>query len=325
MSLFRLGRRALLCTALLALTGAQALAQQYPVRPITLIVPVAPGGLTDVVARIVGERLGERLGQPVIVENRAGGGGIVAMKAVSKRPPDGYSLVLVFPGSAALNPILYQPPPYDTLQEFTPIARLVMYALVLIENPNVAVDGKAFLAAAQRKPGALSYGSAGITTSSHLAMELLKREAHLDIVHIPYKGELSALSEVLAGRIAVQFPTLGIALPFIRDGKVKAIGVATAQRSKLAPDIPTLAEAGLPGLDIPGWYGILAPASTPKPIVERLNHEINAILAEPDTVARLEKLGVQPWSSTPEQLGDWIRVETDRWKSVVEQAGIKPE
>jgi tripartite-type tricarboxylate transporter receptor subunit TctC len=280
-------------------------AQDYPTRAVTLVVPVAAGGLTDTVARLLGQRLSTRIGQPVVIENRPGGGGILAMQTARRAPADGYTLVLVFPGAAAVNPVLYRQQPYDTLRDFAPVARVASYPMVLIESP-----------------GTLNYGSAGNTTTSHLAMELLKRQVGIDIVHIPFKGEAPALNELIAGRLSVQFQTLATALPHIKSGDVRALGVAIGQRSKLAPDIPTLAEAGIAGMDIPGWYAVLAPAGTPRPIIARLNKEITAIVEEPETLTRFATLGATAWSSTPEELREWIQSETDRWRVVITESGI---
>jgi tripartite-type tricarboxylate transporter receptor subunit TctC len=302
-----------------------AQAQEYPNRPIKFIVPVAAGGLTDTMTRLLAQRLSERLGQPVVVENRPGGGGILAMKALAAMPADGYAIILVFPGAAAVTPILYKTPPYETLRDFAPVGRVAMYPMVLIASPSLPGTAKEFVEFARGRPGTLNYGSAGNTTTSHLAMELFKWQVGIDIVHVPFKGEAPALNELMAGRLSVLFQTLTTSLPHIRSGKVRALGVATAQRSKLAPEIPTLAESGVGGLDIPGWYGVLAPAGTPEPIIQRLNREFTAIVSEPQTASRLDGLGVQGWTSTPEELRSWIQVETDRWRKVVTEAGIKAD
>lgn len=306
--------------AMLALRLAHA--QDYPTRAVALIVPVAAGGLTDTMARLLGQRLAARIGQPVVIDNRPGGGGILAMQLARRAPADGYTLVLVFPGAAAVNPVLYKQQPYDTMRDFAPVARVASYPMVLIESRGMPATTVEFIALAKSQPGTLNYGSAGNTTTSHLAMELLKRQVGLDIVHIPFKGEAPALNELIAGRLAVQFQTLATALPHIKSGDVRALGVAIGQRSKLAPDIPTLAEAGIAGMDIPGWYGVLAPAGTPKPITVRLNKEITAIVEEPETLAKFAALGATAWPSTPEELGAWIQSETDRWRVVITESGI---
>ncbi len=299
-----------------------ALAQEYPARPITLIVPVAVGGLTDTVGRLLALRLSARLGQPVVVENRPGGGAILAMQSAKRAPADGYTLVLVFPGAAAVNPILYKQQPYDTMRDFAPVARIASYPLVLIGSRDMPVTATGFIALAKSKPGALNYGSAGNTTTSHLAMELFKRQVGIDVKHIPFKGEAPALNELMAGRLAVQFQTLASALPHIKAGTVRALGLALGQRTTLAPDIPTLAEAGINGMDIPGWYGVLAPAGTPRAIVTRLNKEITAIVQEPEVLTRFATLGATAWPASPEELGAWIQRETDRWRTVVTESGI---
>ena len=298
--------------------SAPAIAQDYPARPITLIVPVATGGLTDTMGRLLGQKLSSRIGQPVIIENRPGGGGILAMQTA-------YTLILVFPGAAAVNPILHKPAPYDTLVDFAPVARIASYPLVLIGNREMPASATEFITLARSKPGSLNYGSAGNTTTSHLAMELFKRQVGLDMAHIPFKGEAPALNELLAGRLSVQFQTLTTALPHIRSGSVRPLGLALGQRSKLAPELPTLAESGITGMDIPGWYAILTPAGTPRAIVERLNRELTALVEEPETLARFLTLGAVAWPSTPDELGAWIRSETDRWRVVITESGIKPD
>lgn len=303
-----------------------AQAQEYPSRPIRLIVPSATGGLTDMMGRMLGQRLSDRLGQPVVVENRPGAGAIIGMKAGAQAAPDGYTLTLTYLGAASVNPILYRDPPYDTLREFEPVAQVAAYPMVLLTYPGASFKTvRELVEQAKAKPGAMNYGSPGNASTAHLAMELFKRQTGIDIVHVPFKGEAPPMLELMAGRLTVLFQTLGTALPSIEAGKLHALGLATSERSKRAPDVPTLAELGIQGLDVPGWYGVLAPARTPKAVVDRLNREIVAIVAESEFQQRLSELGVEPVSSSPQAFREWIRSETIRWERVVKDAGIKAE
>ncbi len=303
-----------------------AQAQEYPSRPIKFIIPSATGGLTDTMGRLLGQRLSERVGQPVLVENRTGAGSIVGMKAGAQAAPDGYTITLTFLGAASVNPILYAEPPYDTSRDFVGVSLVASFPMVLLTDVNLSVKSvKEFVDLARSKPGGLNYGSPGNAATAHLAMELFKRRTGIDVVHIPFKGEAAPLHELMAGRLSVLFMTLGSALPAIQAGKVRALAIATRERSKRAPEIPTLAEAGVSDVEVPGWYGVLAPANTPKPIVDRLNREIVAIMNDGDFRTRLAGLGVDPASSTPEAFGAYIRDETERWRKVVKDAGIKAD
>ena len=317
--------KALLCAAALLL-GQPAAAQEYPSRPIKFITPIAAGGLTDTLTRVLGQRLSERMGQPVVVENRPGAGGIIGMDAAAKSAPDGYTIVMVYQGLASVNPILYKVPPYETLRDFVPIAQVATFPMVLIVNPSTPIGSvKELIEQARAKPGSMNYGSAGNATTSHLVMELFKRKAGVDLLHIPYKGEAPALTELLGGRVAVTFNSLPSVLAHIRSGKVRALAIATKERSRLVPDVPTVTESGVADLEVPGWYGILAPAGTPRPIVERLSREFNAVVNEPDTRARLAAQGIDLGGSSSEAFGKWIREETERWRKVITDAGIKAD
>ena len=312
---------ALLAAALPAGTFAQ---ENWPSRPIKLIAPIAAGGLTDTVARLLASGLSTRLGQQVLVDNKPGGGGVIGMTAAAKSPSDGYHLVLAYQGVASVNPVLRADLPYDTLRDFVPVARVATFPMALLVNTKVPVTSlQEFMALARRKPGSLSYASAGNATTSHLTMELFKRRSGVDLVHVPYKGEAPALNDVMGGQIDVAFSTLGVVLPHVSSGRFKVLGVTSAQRSALAPDLPTIDEAGLPGFQSTGWYGVLAPAGTPRPVIERLNRELLAVLAEQETRERMTALALVPGGSSADALRQWIIEDTERWRKVIAEAGIK--
>lgn len=303
-----------------------AAAQEYPAKPIKFIAPIAAGGLTDTLTRVLGQRLSERMGQPVVVDNRPGAGGLIGMEAAAKSAPDGYTIVMVYQGLASVNPILFKVPPYETLRDYVPIAQVATFPMVLVVNASAPIATlKELVEQARAKPGSMNYGSAGNATTSHLVMELFKRKAGLDLLHIPYKGEAPALTELLGGRVAVTFNSLPSVLAHIRSGKVRALAIATRERSKLVPEVPTVTEAGIADLEVPGWYGVLAPAGTPRTIVDRLSREFNAVVSEPDTRARLALQGIDLGGSTSEAFGSWIREETERWRKVIADAGIKAD
>lgn len=248
------------------------------------------------------------------------------MKAIAAAAPDGYTMGLTWLGAASVNPILYKDPPYETLRDFAPVTQVSSFPMVLLVNPNSpAKTVKELVDLARAKPGSLNYGSPGNATTAHLTTELFKRNAGIDMVHVPFKSEAPTLDELMAGRLSALFITLTSALPQIRAGKVRALGIASKERTKLAPDIPTIAESGVPDFDVPGWHGILAPAHTPKAIVDKLSREFGLIVGEPDFRTRLTGLGVEPVGSTPEAFGARIRDETERWRKVVTEAGIKAD
>jgi tripartite-type tricarboxylate transporter receptor subunit TctC len=325
--------RYLLQTARLAMAAAClvtapmfAAAQPYPNRPIHLVVGFPPGGINDIVARIVGQKMSESLGQPVIVENRGGAGGTIGADWVSKATSDGYTLLLGSVSNLAMAPSLYASLPYDPTKDFTPVGLVAAAPNIMVVNPDFPVHSvKDLIELAKQKPGTINYASAGIGTSNHLTVELLKVMADIDIVHVPYRGDGPAIVAVLAGQVPMQFPTLPVALPYIKSGKLRAVAVSSSTRSPLLPEVPTVAESGgLPEFAVSIWVGIVAPPGTPKEIVDKLNAEIRKAVALPDIREHLEALGADPASDTPEQFSAYIAAETAQWLKVARAAKIKP-
>ncbi|OZI78027.1 ABC transporter substrate-binding protein [Bordetella genomosp. 12] len=307
------------CLAMAA--GAQA--ADFPNRPITLVVPFPAGGTPDILARILSEPMAARLGQPFIIENRAGAGGNIGAQAVMRAPADGQTLLMCAFG-CAVAPALYQPPPYDIQKDFTPVTMLGTVPSVLVINPKVPAQTVGELIAyAKAHPGALNAASSGIGGSAHLATELFKQRAGVEIAHIPYKGAGQVAADLLGGQVDMYFDNLPASLPSIRAGKLRALAVASAARSASIPDVPTFAEAGLPGFLITPWFGILAPAGTPPATVEKLRAAFAASLAAPQVVERMRELGVQAAVDVP--FGAFLADETARWKDVIERNHIRAE
>jgi tripartite-type tricarboxylate transporter receptor subunit TctC len=300
-----------------------AFAQHYPAKPLRLIVPFPPGGPTDITGRTIGEKLQQRLGQPVIVENRPGAGSIIGTEAVVKSPADGYTLLLGS-NSIALQPLLQAKLPYDPQKELTPVILAVRIPNVLVVHPSVPANSVVeFIALAKSKPGTLNYASVGNATGPHLFAELFRNLTGVNIVHVPYKGTAPAVTDLLGGQVQALFDSLATALPNIRAGKLRALGVTSTQRSKSAPDIPTLAESGAPGYEATGWFGVLA--GTPQDIVTRLNSEIGAILKMPDVEERFLKFGAEGGGGSPADFARFIQSEQAKWGRIIREAGIKAE
>lgn len=320
-------RSALLCAALAACGIAPAAAQQdYPSKPILLVVPFAPGGSSEFLSRLIGSKLTEAWKQQVVVESRPGAAGNIAMEAVQRAKPDGYTLILGHVGTLAVNPAMFAKLPYDPDKGFVPVAMIATVPSLLVVNPSLpAKDFKEFVALAQAKPGTLYYGSAGNGSSGHLAMEYLKQAAHIDLVHVPYKGTGPMITDLLGGQTQATFTGATPLMPHIKAGKLRPIAVGSAKRIASLPDVPTVAEAGLAGFETSQWYGILAPAGTPDAIVRKLSAEINRILKSPEVVERLAADGSIPQGSTPEEFAKFIAGEQKRWATVVKSANIKPE
>jgi tripartite-type tricarboxylate transporter receptor subunit TctC len=310
--------------ALLALVAAPALAQ-FPTKPIVTVVGFEPGGGTDTTARIVAKVLGDNLGQQMVVENRAGAGGNIAVDYVAKSAPDGYTIVLANVGALAVNPHLIKTP-YDPLHDLTPITMAAVFANVLVVQPSLPVSSVAdYVGLAREKPGTVTYASSGIGGAGHLSGELLKVMAKIDIVHVPYKGGGPAMQGFLGGQVSSFFATPISSISQIRAGKAKAIATTGAQRAALMPEVPTIAESGYPGYEALNWYGYLGPRGMPREIVERLNREITRALTSAEAVAALHKTGTEPKSSTPEEFARYIEREYRVWGKVVKEAGIKAQ
>ena len=298
---------------------------QFPNKPIVTVVGFEPGGGTDTTARIVGPVLGEQVGQQVVVENRAGAGGNIAVDNVAKAAPDGYTIVLANVGALAVNPHILKTP-YDPLRDLTPITMAAVFANVLVVQPSLPVNSVAdFVKLARDKPGIITYASSGIGGAGHLAGELLKVMAKMDIVHVPYKGGGPAMQGFLGGQVNSFFATPVSSISQIRAGRAKPIATTGSKRAALMPDVPTIAESGYPGYEALNWYGYLGPKGMPREIVERLNRELVKALAHPQVVAAMHKTGVEPQSSTPEEFARYIQREYDTWGKVVKEAGIKAQ
>jgi tripartite-type tricarboxylate transporter receptor subunit TctC len=314
-----------ICTAWSAGTIADVGAQAYPNRPIRLIVPFAPGGGTDIAARAIAQKLSEALGQQMIVDNRPGAGTVIGTELAAKSNPDGYTLVQCST-SLSINPSLRSKLPYDALRDFVTITQVVSEPYLVVTHPAFPAQSiKELLALAKAKPGQLTFGSPGTGTGGHFAGELFKLLSGADLIHIPYKGNGPALTDLLGGQINLLFATILPALPHVKSGKLRAIAVSTMRRSSLLPDLPAVAEAGVPGYDSGSWNGLLAPASTPKEIVARLNRESVRILHAPEMRERLAHEGAEAIGNSPAEFTVFIKSETAKWAKVVKAAGIKAE
>jgi tripartite-type tricarboxylate transporter receptor subunit TctC len=303
-----------------------AAAQDYPNRAITLVVPYAAGGGNDVMARIVGEKMSRTLGQQIVVENRPGAGGAVATRAVAKAAPDGYTLVIGGTGSLAVNPSLYANAGYDPRKDFSPVGLIGTSAMIVLVHPSVPAKSMTeLIALAKQDPGKLNYASAGVGSGIHLAAELFATMAGVKLTHIPYKGTGPALSDLIGGHVSIYFSSLPSAIGIAKEGKVRPLAVTGAKRSDIFPDLPTVAEAALPGYEAVLRYGIVAPAGTPRAVVDKLNAALRAALDDPDTKARMARDGTEPVPSTPEQYAADIDREETKWSDVVRKSGAKAE
>ncbi len=318
----------ILCAGmLLTLAATTAQAQAYPARPIRFVVPYAPGGPLDLIARAIGQKLTEATGQAVVVDNKPGAGGNIGADIVAKAAPDGYTIVMGAVATHAINPTLYPKIPYDPVKDFTPVAMVAVVPNVLVVNPALPVKSvKELIDFAKARPSYLNFASGSTGSTGHLAGELFNALAGVQMVHIPYKGGAPAMADLLAGQVQLMFDNLANALPQVKAGKLRALAVTTAQRSAFAPDLPTLAEAGVPGFDLTTWFGIFLPGNAPRDIVLRLNTEINKALNAPDMKDRLEKMGAEPpANNTPERFAAFIKVEFDKYARVIKASGAKVE
>ena len=303
---------------------AQA-ADDYPSKPIRLIVPYAPGGGTDITARMVAQPLAEKFGQPVVLDHKPGAGTMLGTELAAKAPADGYTL-LIAAAPHVINPALVKSIKYDALRDFTPLTMAIAFPYVITMHPGLAPQSiREVIAYAKAHPGKLTYGSSGIGSTNHLAGELFNRMAGVQLTHVPYKGGGPALSDALGGHVAMLFGTVLETLPQVRNGKLRGLAVSSGMRATIAPEIPTIAESGVPGYDVTGWYAFLAPAATPRHIVTRLNEEMTRILATPAVRERLLALGAEPSPTTPEKAQEFISAEFARWDRVIKAARISAE
>jgi tripartite-type tricarboxylate transporter receptor subunit TctC len=312
--------------AALLLAAAPAGAQDYPSRPITLVVPYAAGGGNDAMARVVADHMSRTLRQQIVIENRGGAGGSIATRQAAKMAPDGYTLVLGGTGTLAVNPTLYGNVGYDPRKDFAPVGLIATSALVVLVHPSVPAGSVAeLIALAKKEPGKLNYASAGTGSGIHLGAELFAHMADVKLTHIPYKGSAPALTDLIGGHVAIYFSSMPPAIGNVKEGKVRALAVTGATRSKIFPELPTVAEAGLPGYEAVLHYGIAAPAGTPRPIVDKLNAAMRAALASDDVRQRILADGAEPLPSTPEEYAADIDREETKWSAIVRKSGAKAE
>ena len=321
-----LGKWLIACVSALSclnLSVAPAAAQQFPSRVVKLVVPQTPGGATDVFARKIGQALSEKWGQPVVVENRAGAGGVVGTDVVAKSAPDGYTLLVTYAGSQAINASLYPKLPFDTVRDFQTIATIAVTPFILIVHPKLpARDLAEFIALARSKPDALTYASSGNGSVNHLLGEMLKTETGIKMLHVPYRGVAPAITDVIGGQVDSAFSSVPSVLQMIQSGSVRALAVSSARRVSIAPDIPTIAEAALPGFDVNPWWGILAPAGIDMTIVRKINSDVESILRSREMIEFLATQGAEPLISSPEDFLKLLESDVIKWSKVVKSAGV---
>jgi tripartite-type tricarboxylate transporter receptor subunit TctC len=316
-------RRICLAACVMLATASAAPAQDYPSRSIRMVVPTGAGGITDILARMIGKSITDQLGQPVVIDNRPGAGGTIGTRAVAQSEPDGYTLLMVFPSHAA-NPALYAKLPYDSEKDFAPISMVTKVSeILLVPNSSPAKTLQEFIELARK--GQLNYASVGVGSLAHLATELFLKMAGVQMTHIPFRGVPEAQQAVMTGEVAAFFDTPITALPQIRAGTVRALGITSAKRLAVEPEIPAIAEAGLPGYEVTGWNGVLAPANTPRPIVDKLNKAIVTALKSPEIEKLLADQGLEPAGNSPEEFAEIMHHDIEKWIRVTREAGIKPQ
>ena len=311
---------------LLALAAPLALAQGYPTKPIRMIVAFPPGGLTDVASRLTAERLSARLGQPIVIDNRPGATGTIGSAAVSAADPDGYTLLGAFDGTMVVAPHVVAKPPFDTLRDFAHIGKIGDADLIFVAHPGAGIRTVAdLIAQSKSRPGGLSYGTTGIGGTTHVGAEILRQRTGGNLVHIPYKGGAQATADVVAGNIPMIYTSVAAAVPFVRSGKLHPIAVTGLKRSSSLPEVPTIAESGVPGFEVASWVGLMAPAKTPKAIVDRLNAELNAVLGEPELREKLATAGIAATPGSPAEFTAFLERALKSYGDAVKAAGIKAE
>jgi tripartite-type tricarboxylate transporter receptor subunit TctC len=319
-------RHAITCVALLLIAASGASAQGYPVKPVRIVVAFAAGGTTDILARVFSQKLAAATGHQFIVDNRVGAGGTIGTDMVAKAAPDGYTIKFGSTSSLAVSPNLYPKLPFDLMRDLTPVAHVASAPIVLAMHPSLPVkDMRGLIALAKTKPGQINFASSGTGSSLHLCGEYLNYLAKINLTHVPYKGIGVALPDVISGQVQLIFSDMAPFVPYVKTGKLRVLAVTTAQRSRLYPELPTIAESGVPGYDLAGWYGVVAPTGTPRPIIERLHAEFTKAMRSPDMAERYVSLGVEPVESTPEQFGAYMRAELEKWGDIVKRSGTKVE
>jgi tripartite-type tricarboxylate transporter receptor subunit TctC len=310
----------------LSLLPGPANAQQWPTRVVKFVVPFAAGGTTDILGRLMAQRLSDEYGQQFVVENKAGAGGNIGADAVAKAAPDGYTFVVGTPGPHVINQFLYKNQPFDGAKDLAPVMVIARVPNLISVHPDVKAKSlKELIDLVKAQPGKLSYATAGIGGTGHVAMELLKSMTGIDIVHVPYRGSAPSLTDVVAGRVEVSSDNLPPVQPFVEAGKLRALAVTTTKRWPELPDVPTVAEAGVPGYEASAWFTIAAPAKTPREIIDKMNASMNKYISEPEMIAKMRKLGAEPFGGSPEDMAKLIAEETVKWKKVIDFAGLKPD
>jgi tripartite-type tricarboxylate transporter receptor subunit TctC len=310
----------------LAVVAPICMAQNYPTRPVRLVITYPPGGTTDFVGRPVALKLTELLGQQVVVDNRGGAGGVIATMIVAQSPPDGYTLLLGTSSGMLINPLLNPKLPYDAFRDFAPVSRTNVNPQALVANAALPVNSvKELIAYAKANPGKLNVASSGIGTPNHLGAEMLKYLAKIDIVHVAYKGGGPAMTDLIGGQVQLQFSSIPTVLAHVKAGRIKMLAIGSAKRSPALPDVPTIAEAGVPGYEYTTWYGVFAPRATPAAIVAKLNGAVVTAMASPEVIQRLTPQGAEPSSSSPEELTRYMKEESARWAKTIKAAGIRIE
>lgn len=320
-----IARRTFIAGAMLGgLMPTRAFAQAFPTKLVRIVVPQTPGGASDILARIIAQKLSALWGQPVIVENKPGAGGVVGTELVAKSPPDGYTLLMSYAGTQAINPSLYPKLPFDSVEDFQTVATVASLPFAIVVNPSVpARNFQEFVALVRQKPGEITYGSSGNGSVNHLIGEMVNAEFGIRMVHVPYRGIAPAMNDLVSGQIQAAVPTLPSTLPFVAQGSARALVVTSALRASAAPDIPTLAESGAPGFDVDPWFGLLAPAGVPAAIVTQINTDVGKVLADHEVRALFKAQGATPLATTPDEFRAMLKSDVERWAKVVKSSGAK--
>ena len=318
--------RSTVVLGLLGMASTSAVAQSYPSKPVRVVVAFAAGGTTDILARVYAQKLAASTGQSFVVDNRTGAGGTIGTELVVRSPPDGYTINFGSTSSLAVSPNLYPRLSYDLMRDVAPVIQVATASIMLAAHPSLPVTSmRELIALAQARPGQINFASSGNGSSLHLCGEYLKHLAKIDLLHVPYKGVGAALPDLIAGQVQLLFSDMAPFVPYVKTGKLRILAVTTARRSKLHPEYPTIAESGVPGYDLAGWYGVVVPVSTPRAVIERLHAEFGKAMRAPDIAERYATLGVEPVESTPEQFATYMRAELAKWGDIIKRSGTKIE